>query len=191
MLSVLEFYQKYVKEARFACELLEVPETNVPVFLGWWDLESGREAGSWVGHNNLAGLTDGGPPNFLRFETAEDFVRAQVHALQVTWNGAAYAAVIKAMRDGRPPGVVALLVAQSPWDADHYTDSTTGDKLISRMDPYVGLWQGIAYVDDWKTRGRSWAVSLGITDGTRPTDPVTREEVWTMLQRYDSQKGEC
>lgn len=32
---------------------------------------------------------------------------------------------------------------------------------------------------------REWAVSRGITDGTRPKDPVTREEVWTMLERYN------
>jgi len=30
---------------------------------------------------------------------------------------------------------------------------------------------------------RAWAVERGITDGSRPQDPVTREELWTMLWR--------
>ena len=38
-------------------------------------------------------------------------------------------------------------------------------------------------VSPWAREARDWAVSRGITDGTRPKDPVTREEVWTMLYR--------
>ena len=38
-------------------------------------------------------------------------------------------------------------------------------------------------VSSWAREAREWAVSRGITDGTRPKDPVTREEVWTMLYR--------
>jgi len=30
---------------------------------------------------------------------------------------------------------------------------------------------------------RAWAVERGITDGSRPQDPVTREEIWVMLYR--------
>lgn len=38
-------------------------------------------------------------------------------------------------------------------------------------------------VSVWAREARDWAVSRGITDGTRPKDAVTREEVWTMLYR--------
>jgi len=38
-------------------------------------------------------------------------------------------------------------------------------------------------VSDWAREARDWTVAKGITDGTRPKDPVTREEVWTMLYR--------
>ena len=38
-------------------------------------------------------------------------------------------------------------------------------------------------VSPWAKEARDWAVSRGITDGTRPKDPVTREELWTMLWR--------
>jgi len=45
---------------------------------------------------------------------------------------------------------------------------------------------------DWRlefARAREWAVEKGITDGTRPKDPVTREEVWTMLWRMNGGKN--
>lgn len=38
-------------------------------------------------------------------------------------------------------------------------------------------------VSPWAREARDWAVGFGITDGTRPKDPVTREELWTMLHR--------
>lgn len=31
---------------------------------------------------------------------------------------------------------------------------------------------------------REWCMGLGITDGTRPYDKATREEVWAMLYRF-------
>ncbi len=44
-------------------------------------------------------------------------------------------------------------------------------------------------VSDWSRQARDWAVSSGITDGTRPKDAVTREEVWTMLYRMKNAIG--
>lgn len=38
-------------------------------------------------------------------------------------------------------------------------------------------------VSSWAKDAREWAMAEGITDGTRPKDPVTREEVWAMLYR--------
>ncbi|WP_019534200.1 N-acetylmuramoyl-L-alanine amidase [Paenibacillus ginsengihumi] len=43
-------------------------------------------------------------------------------------------------------------------------------------------------VSEWARAARDWAVSAGITDGTRPRDGVTREEVWTMLWRMNGGK---
>jgi len=40
--------------------------------------------------------------------------------------------------------------------------------------------------DDWRAEfaaAREWAVEQGITDGSRPKDTVTREELWVMLYR--------
>ena len=39
-------------------------------------------------------------------------------------------------------------------------------------------------VSVWAREAQEWAMEKGITDGTRPKDPVTREEVWTMLYRF-------
>lgn len=39
---------------------------------------------------------------------------------------------------------------------------------------------------DWRAEfaaAREWVIEQGISDGSRPKDPVTREEVWTMLYR--------
>jgi N-acetylmuramoyl-L-alanine amidase len=38
-------------------------------------------------------------------------------------------------------------------------------------------------VSEWAKEAHAWAVERGITDGTRPKDTVTREEVITMLYR--------
>ncbi len=52
------------------------------------------------------------------------------------------------------------------------------------VDPGVYLEQ---WLDSQPSPGakdaRNWAVALGISDGRRPRDSVTREEVWTMLHR--------
>ena len=35
----------------------------------------------------------------------------------------------------------------------------------------------------WYTDAQRWAIENGIADGTRPDEPATRAEMWTMLQR--------
>ena len=40
-------------------------------------------------------------------------------------------------------------------------------------------------VADWAKEAQAWVVEKGISDGERPRDPVTRQEVWAMLERYD------
>lgn len=38
-------------------------------------------------------------------------------------------------------------------------------------------------VSDWAKKAQEWAMENNITDGTRPHDPVTRQELWVMLQK--------
>jgi N-acetylmuramoyl-L-alanine amidase len=49
-------------------------------------------------------------------------------------------------------------------------------KQAPRMQPASGRQSGFE-------AAREWAISRGITDGSRPKDPVTREELWTILYR--------
>jgi len=40
--------------------------------------------------------------------------------------------------------------------------------------------------DEWAKEPQKWAVENGISDGTFPKRNVTRQEVWTMLYRYNN-----
>ncbi|PIU92899.1 MAG: hypothetical protein COZ06_11830 [Armatimonadetes bacterium CG_4_10_14_3_um_filter_66_18] len=40
-----------------------------------------------------------------------------------------------------------------------------------------------AEVSPWAREAHEWVVANGISDGTRPQEPVTREQLWTMLHR--------
>lgn len=70
-------------------------------------------------------------------------------------------------------------------------DSAYRDKLAEATARGVCQWMGIEYKDEeekpvgkpWYAEAQKWAVEMGIADGTRPTDPTTRAEEWTMLQR--------
>ena len=71
-------------------------------------------------------------------------------------------------------------------------DSAYRDKLAEATARGVCAWLGIAYKEQeestveekhWYADAQKWAMEMGIADGTRPTDPCTRAEEWTMLQR--------
>lgn len=70
-------------------------------------------------------------------------------------------------------------------------DSAYRDKLAEATARGVCNWLGIEYKEKedepvetpWYADAQKWAVEMGIADGTRPTDPTTRAEEWTMLQR--------
>lgn len=40
----------------------------------------------------------------------------------------------------------------------------------------------------WYSEAQDWVISKGISDGSRPTEQVTRAEVWTMLHRFSKLK---
>ncbi len=46
----------------------------------------------------------------------------------------------------------------------------------------------IVPAEPWYAQAQRWAVDSGIADGTRPQDPATRAEVWTMLMRLKEGK---
>lgn len=59
----------------------------------------------------------------------------------------------------------------------------TGWTAFKNLVEYKIKTNAVDAVSDWARDAHVWAVSRGITDGTRPKDAVTREEVWTMLYR--------
>lgn len=44
-------------------------------------------------------------------------------------------------------------------------------------------------VSDWAETARRWAAETGVSDGERPKEPATREEVWVMLYRLAQKIG--
>ena len=44
-------------------------------------------------------------------------------------------------------------------------------------------------ISDWAKDAWEWGKEKGITDGTRPGAEMTREEMVTMLYRYDQKGG--
>lgn len=45
-------------------------------------------------------------------------------------------------------------------------------------------------ISTWAIEAQKWAIAQGLTDGSRPKDFATREEVWTLLYRLENpQKG--
>ena len=58
------------------------------------------------------------------------------------------------------------------------------------------VWAILARIDgetvtgaDWADTARTWAMAGGVSDGTDPNGPVTREQFATMLYRYAAAKG--
>ncbi|GAB2700520.1 N-acetylmuramoyl-L-alanine amidase [Paenibacillus thermoaerophilus] len=82
-----------------------------------------------------------------------------------------------------------------PTDASHLRDPAFIEKLAQATAQGVADAFGLpdapgspvpepkGGVSDWAKDARDWVVTAGISDGTRPKDAVTREEVWTMLHR--------
>lgn len=175
------FFDKYLNAARAVRRATRLAPS---VALAQWAVESGYESPEWVGYHNLAGITDGGPPNFLRFDNVEHFLRVYVATL---WNGY-YNHVLAAAALGFPAIEQARLLGESPWDAGHYdAGGGPGEKLIAIMIEHrLDKYDHDECSSDWARDARIALVREGITDGQRPHDPATREEVWTMLHKYNA-----
>lgn len=65
--------------------------------------------------------------------------------------------------------LILLAEAEAQIIAEHF-----GQKRITETKPKP---------KEWYAEAQKWAVDNGIADGTRPDEPATRAEVWTMLKR--------
>lgn len=44
-------------------------------------------------------------------------------------------------------------------------------------------------LSEWAKEAYEWVIEKGISDGRDPKEPVTREQLWTMLHRYHKEYG--
>jgi len=52
-----------------------------------------------------------------------------------------------------------------------------------RYNNFEEVEKAVVEMSEWAKEAHKWVVENGISDGTRPRDTVTREELWTMLHR--------
>lgn len=55
------------------------------------------------------------------------------------------------------------------------------EKVDAKLNPPIKVPKGVS---KWAEDGYRFVIENGISDGARPGDPVTREEMWTMLERF-------
>lgn len=111
----------------------------------------------------------------------------------------------RAKAEANAAELVAELLRQFglPIDAIVQHNRWTGKNCPHILRQRSGGWEGFLHsvkeflepkrpdASDWRdefAKARKWAIDQGVTDGTRPTDQVTREELWVMLYRL--QKGD-
>jgi N-acetylmuramoyl-L-alanine amidase len=63
------------------------------------------------------------------------------------------------------------------------SDDNNLGKLAKAEADVIADYFGIKKEKEWYADAQKWAVDNGIADGTRPDEPATRAEVWTMLKR--------
>lgn len=106
----------------YAQEVRNATGMPVSVTLAQWAHESGFEGSNWVGGNNYSGITAGGPPNFLKFGSLEEFTQKHIATLKES----PYWGVRSVARQVGTPAIVAEALGRSPWSGDHYADPEQG-----------------------------------------------------------------
>jgi len=71
------------------------------------------------------------------------------------------------------------------WERVTVNGRTNVPKYCVDPIPYL---EGLEDISEWAIEPRAWAMRNDISDGDRPKDPVTREEIWTMLYKYEKAK---
>ncbi len=165
------FFYKLLPYALKVTAELSVPAS---VCLTQWAVESGFESENWIGHNNYAGITDGGPPNFKQYDTIDDFVTDYIQVLRLPY----YTEILALVAQKADPSRILQALADSPWDAGHYGGD--GSSLLSVYQTYR-----VSQYDPslWAVPAWRWAVLRDIVDGTVPRGIASREQIVTILYR--------
>lgn len=156
-------------------------------------LHTNASGSGWSDASGLELYTSSGPETAQRNVLAAQLLNA-FHAAGVTlWADAVkhelYTVLVKT---NMPAVLIEYGFHTNKSDVALLKDSVYRDQLAEATARGVCKWLGIQYKDQedsnmeqtpWYADAQKWAVEMGIADGTRPTDPCTRAEEWTMLQR--------
>ena len=155
-------------------------------------LHTNASGSGWGSPSGLELYTSSGPEtaqrNVLAAQLLNAFHAAGVSLWASTVKHEAYTVLTKT---NMPAVLIEYGFHTNKSDVALLKDSVYRDQLAEATARGVCKWLGITYQEKeeapvekpWYTDAQKWAVEMGIADGTRPTDPCTRAEEWTMLQR--------
>lgn len=164
-------------------------------------LHTNAEGGSgWGSARGLMVYTSAGPTNAPRNVLARDIIdRMQEAGVLVRSTPIVHDMSLTVLVKANAPAcLIEYGFHTSREDAALLKDSTYRDKLAEATARGICDWLGVAWAEqekpqqpaEWYAEAQAWVKDMGIADGTRPLDGVTRAEVWVMLQRlYEAVKA--
>lgn len=153
-------------------------------------------AGGWSSASGLEVYTSSGPMTAARNVLAADLVNS-LHAAGVSLRSEPIKHNIELTvlaKTDAPAVLVEYGFHTNRTDVEYLKDSKYRDKLADATASGICTWLGVQYPvenpvedvdkpDAWAVESWEKAESKGILDGTRPHDPVTRQELASVLDR--------
>ena len=151
--------------------------------------------------NDKSAITDAGVRDVVWMyidEELENVVRTELYGEpqgRITVTGTAVAAYRDVALNAWYAEAVHYVTANSLMGGDgsesvfNPNGSTTRGMLVTILYRLAGSPEVSAEGTEWYAAGRAWAMEQGISDGTRISDTLTREEAMTMLYRYAKLQG--
>lgn len=157
-------------------------------------LHSNAEAGSgWGSARGLMVYTSAGPTNAPRNILARDIIdRMEEVGVLVRSAPLAYNIDLTVLvRADAPACLIEYGFHTNQEDVELLKDSDYRDRLAEATAHGICDWLGVEWTEpetpeephQWYTEAQAWVKEMGIADGTRLLDNVTRAEAWVMLQR--------
>ena len=164
-------------------------------------LHSNAEGGSgWGSARGLMIYTSAGPDYAPRNVLAMDIIdRMKEAGVLVRSAPVAYNIDLTVLvRADAPACLMEYGFHTNKEDVALLKDSDYRDRLAEATAHGICDWLGVEWTEPetpeedagWYAEAQAWVKDLGIADGTRPLDNVTRAEVWVMLKRlYEAMKA--
>lgn len=155
-------------------------------------LHSNAEGGSgWGSARGLMVYTSAGPTNAPRNILARDIIdRMREAGVLLRSTPVVYNIDLTVLvKTDAPACLIEYGFHTNQEDVALLKDGAYRDKLAKATAHGICDWLGVTWSepeedDGWYADAQSWVTSMGIADGTRPLDNVTRAEVWVMLKRF-------